>query len=158
MRRHRMRSHRLAAASGRRGSTVSPGFAESHEGAAGSPRRVVASQPGRLVDATVCASAWKLRGEVLRLGRGVQHLFYGRHESGRRRWFAIAAAYLLVLQAVFTDIATGAHATNSALAQGLGTDTRSRPDRRRDKRLPHDLPKSGRRRSMRARRSSGNSN
>lgn len=43
-----------------------------------------------------------------------------RHRTGRRRWVAIAAAYLLVLQAVLAGLASGAHAADRALAQSLG--------------------------------------
>jgi hypothetical protein len=42
-----------------------------------------------------------------------------RRETRRRRWVAIAAAYLLVLQAVVTGMVSGAHAANAVLAQSV---------------------------------------
>lgn len=45
---------------------------------------------------------------------------YGRHRTGMRRWVAVAAAYLLVLQAVLAGLASGAHAADRTLAQSLG--------------------------------------
>lgn len=47
-------------------------------------------------------------------------MLFWRHGTGRRRWVALAAAYLLVLQAVLTGMVSGAHAANAALAQSLG--------------------------------------
>lgn len=47
-------------------------------------------------------------------------MLFCRQGAGRRRWVAIAVAYLLVLQAVLAGIASGAHAADSALARGAG--------------------------------------
>ncbi|PZR93795.1 MAG: hypothetical protein DI537_09320 [Stutzerimonas stutzeri] len=47
-------------------------------------------------------------------------MLFRRHETGRRRWVAIAAAYLLVLQAALTGMVSGAHVANAALAQSVG--------------------------------------
>lgn len=44
----------------------------------------------------------------------------GRHRTGTCRWIAVAAAYLLVLQAVLAGLASGAHAADRVLAQSLG--------------------------------------
>lgn len=43
-----------------------------------------------------------------------------RRETRRRRWVAIAAAYLLVLQAVLTGMSSGAHAANATLVHRVG--------------------------------------
>ncbi len=42
-----------------------------------------------------------------------------RHRAGSSRWVAIAAAYLLVLQAVFAGLASGAHASSMSLDRTL---------------------------------------
>ena len=43
-----------------------------------------------------------------------------RHRAGGRRWVAILAAYLLVLQAVVTGLASGAYAADNAMARSIG--------------------------------------
>ncbi|OYW62914.1 MAG: hypothetical protein B7Z40_15980 [Bosea sp. 12-68-7] len=42
-----------------------------------------------------------------------------RKNAASRRWVAIIAAYLLVLQAVFTGLASGAHAASMSLDRSL---------------------------------------
>jgi hypothetical protein len=42
-----------------------------------------------------------------------------RQSTASRRWVAIIAAYLLVLQAVFTGLASGAHAASMSLDRSL---------------------------------------
>ncbi|MBN9470990.1 MULTISPECIES: DUF2946 family protein [unclassified Bosea (in: a-proteobacteria)] len=43
-----------------------------------------------------------------------------RYRAARRRWVAILAAYLLVLQAVVTGLASGAYAADNAIARSIG--------------------------------------
>lgn len=42
-----------------------------------------------------------------------------RRRTGMRRWVALAAAYLLVLQAIFTGLASGANAAGFSLDRSL---------------------------------------
>ena len=52
-----------------------------------------------------------------------------RQRTGSSRWVAIAAAYLLVLQAVFVGLASGAHAAGMSLDRSLAIDAlRARRD------------------------------
>lgn len=43
----------------------------------------------------------------------------GRRNAGTRRWVALAAAYLVVLQAIFAGLASGANAANFSLDRSL---------------------------------------
>ena len=43
-----------------------------------------------------------------------------RQSAASRRWVAIIAAYLLVLQALFTGLASGAHAASTSLDRSPG--------------------------------------
>ena len=42
-----------------------------------------------------------------------------RHRAGTRRWVALAAAYLIVLQAIFAGLASGANAASFSLDRSL---------------------------------------
>lgn len=52
-------------------------------------------------------------------GRGERFLSAIHQSSGARRWVAVAAAYLLVLQAVFAGLASGAQAGGFTLDRSL---------------------------------------
>jgi len=56
---------------------------------------------------------------MLLSGRGEYVLSAIRQSSGARRWVAVAAAYLLVLQAVFAGLASGAQAGGMTLDRAL---------------------------------------
>lgn len=43
----------------------------------------------------------------------------GRHRVGLRRWVALAAAYLVVLQAIFAGLSSGANAASFSLDRSL---------------------------------------
>lgn len=43
----------------------------------------------------------------------------GRRKAGTRRWVALAAAYLVVLQAIFAGLASGANAASFSLDRSL---------------------------------------
>jgi hypothetical protein len=44
-----------------------------------------------------------------------------RIRTGKRRWIAVAAAYLVVLQAIFAGLSAGAHAASLGLDRSLAT-------------------------------------